>query len=163
MNLHNLYLQEQHSELFKIWSGIIKVGNMAKSLLMKSSPGSYFKTNVIVCVYLCVRGSGVNLGNSYVRLSNHMTISHDHLTWPSHIPTLCYRTRVVAVRDNWVNQIMPNVFFKLLKRRPVHKDHCFVIHSVFISKVIVYINIVIIIYNKTVGDMWITVKYDHLC
>ena len=85
MNLHNLYLQEQHSELFKIWSGIIKVGNMGKSLLMKSSPRSYFKTNVIVCVYLCVGGSGVNLGNSYVRLSNHMTISHDHLTWPSHM------------------------------------------------------------------------------
>ena len=81
MNLHNLYLQEQHSELFKIWSGIIRVGNMGKSLLMKSSPGSYFKTNVIDRVYLCVGGSGVNLGNSYVRLSNHMTISHDHLTY----------------------------------------------------------------------------------
>ena len=40
MNLHKhqLHLQEQHSESFNIWSAIIRINTVGKSLIMKSSP-----------------------------------------------------------------------------------------------------------------------------
>jgi len=42
MNLdkHQLYLLEQHSESFKIWSGIIRINTEGKSSIMKLGPGS---------------------------------------------------------------------------------------------------------------------------
>jgi len=41
MNLlkHQLYLLEQHSESFKIWSAIIGINTEVKSLVMKLGPG----------------------------------------------------------------------------------------------------------------------------
>jgi len=41
MNLHKhqLYLLEQHSESFKIWSAIIRINTEGKSLIMKLGPG----------------------------------------------------------------------------------------------------------------------------
>ena len=44
MNLykHQLYLLEQHSESFKIWSAIIRIKAERKSLILKSSFGSTF-------------------------------------------------------------------------------------------------------------------------
>jgi len=41
MNLHkhHLYLFEQHSESFKIWSAIIRINTEGKSLIMKLGPG----------------------------------------------------------------------------------------------------------------------------
>jgi len=41
MNLHNhqLYLLEQHSESFKIWSAIIRISTEGKSSIMKFGPG----------------------------------------------------------------------------------------------------------------------------
>ena len=40
MNLykHQLYLLEQHSESFKIWSAIIRINTEGKSLIMKLGP-----------------------------------------------------------------------------------------------------------------------------
>jgi len=40
MNLHThqLYLFEQHSESFKIWSEIIRINTKGKSLIMKLGP-----------------------------------------------------------------------------------------------------------------------------
>ena len=40
MNLHKhqLYLLEQHSESFKIWSAIIRITTEGKSLIMKLVP-----------------------------------------------------------------------------------------------------------------------------
>ena len=45
MNLHTyqLYLLEQHSESFKIWSAIIRTNTEGKSLIMKLDP-------VILCI-----------------------------------------------------------------------------------------------------------------
>ena len=42
MNLHKhqLYLLEQHSESFKIWSAIIRINTEGKSLIMKLGPDS---------------------------------------------------------------------------------------------------------------------------
>ena len=41
MNLHKhqLYLLEQHSELFKSWSAIIRINPESKSVIMKLGPG----------------------------------------------------------------------------------------------------------------------------
>ena len=41
MNLHKhqLYLLEQHSESFTIWSVIIRINTEGKSLIMKLGPG----------------------------------------------------------------------------------------------------------------------------
>ena len=41
MNLHkhHLYLFEQNSESFKIWSAIIRINTEGKSLIMKLGPG----------------------------------------------------------------------------------------------------------------------------
>jgi len=41
MNLHKLqlYLIEQHSESFKVWSAIIRINTEGKSLSMKLGPG----------------------------------------------------------------------------------------------------------------------------
>ena len=41
MNLHKnqLYLLEQHSESFNIWSAIIRINTEGKSLIMKLGPG----------------------------------------------------------------------------------------------------------------------------
>ena len=41
MNLHKhqLYLLEQHSESFNIWSAIIRITTEGKSLIMKLVPG----------------------------------------------------------------------------------------------------------------------------
>jgi len=41
MNLHKLqlYLIEQHSESFKVWSAIIRINTEGKSLNMKLGPG----------------------------------------------------------------------------------------------------------------------------
>jgi len=41
MNLvrYQLYLLEQHSESFKIWSAIIRINTEGKSLIMKLDPG----------------------------------------------------------------------------------------------------------------------------
>jgi len=41
MNLHKyqLYLLEQHSESFKIWSAIIRINTEGKSLIMNLGPG----------------------------------------------------------------------------------------------------------------------------
>ena len=41
MNLHKrqLYLLEQHSEAFIIWSAIFKINTEGKSLIMKLGPG----------------------------------------------------------------------------------------------------------------------------
>jgi len=49
MNLHKhkLYLLEQHSESFKIWSAIIRINTEGKSLIMKLAPGSIPKDRVI--------------------------------------------------------------------------------------------------------------------
>ena len=35
---HQSYLLEQHSELFKIWSAIIRINTEGKSLIMKLGP-----------------------------------------------------------------------------------------------------------------------------
>ena len=45
MNLHThqLYLFEQHSESFKIWSAIIKINTEGKSMIMKLGPGIWVK------------------------------------------------------------------------------------------------------------------------
>ena len=42
MNLHKhqLYLLEQHSESFKVWSAIIRINTEGKSLIMKFGPGT---------------------------------------------------------------------------------------------------------------------------
>ena len=42
MNLHKhqLYLLEQHSESFKIWSAIIRINTEVKSSIMKLGPGT---------------------------------------------------------------------------------------------------------------------------
>jgi len=44
MNLHKhqLYLLEQHSESFNMWSAIIRISTEGKSLIMKLGPGHYF-------------------------------------------------------------------------------------------------------------------------
>jgi len=46
MNLHKhqfkLYLLEQHSESFKIWSAIIRINTEGKSLIMKLGPDQLF-------------------------------------------------------------------------------------------------------------------------
>ena len=44
MNLHKhqLYLLEQHSESFKIWSAIIRINTEGTSVIMKSGPGFCF-------------------------------------------------------------------------------------------------------------------------
>jgi len=50
MNLHThqLYLLEQHSESFKLWSVIIRINTEGKCLIMESSPG-------LICrFYICV-------------------------------------------------------------------------------------------------------------
>ena len=41
MNLHNnqMYLLEQHSESFNIWSAIIRINTEGKSLIIKLGPG----------------------------------------------------------------------------------------------------------------------------
>jgi len=41
MNLHTnqLYLLEQHSESFKIWSAIIRINTDGKCLIMELGPG----------------------------------------------------------------------------------------------------------------------------
>ena len=36
---HQLYLSEQHSKSFEIWSEIIRINNEGKSLIMKLGPG----------------------------------------------------------------------------------------------------------------------------
>jgi len=41
MNLHQLYLIEQHRDSFKIWPAIIKINTEGKSLVMKLNPGMY--------------------------------------------------------------------------------------------------------------------------
>jgi len=42
MNLHKhqLYLLEQHSESFKIWSAIVRINTEGKCLIMKLGPGT---------------------------------------------------------------------------------------------------------------------------
>jgi len=49
MNLHKhqLYLLEQHSESFKIWSAIIRINTEGKSLVIKSSSGQLVKGQLI--------------------------------------------------------------------------------------------------------------------
>ena len=46
MNLHKhqLYLLEQHSESFNIWSAIIRINTEGKSLIMKLGPESLIIT-----------------------------------------------------------------------------------------------------------------------
>ena len=46
MNLHKhqLYLLEQHSESFKIWSAIIRINTEGKSLIMQLGPDSLIIT-----------------------------------------------------------------------------------------------------------------------
>ena len=46
MNLHKhqLYLLEQHSESFNIWSAIIRINTEGKSLIMKLGPESLILT-----------------------------------------------------------------------------------------------------------------------
>ena len=48
MNLpkHQLYLLEQHTEAFKIWSAIIRINTESKSLIMKLGPGQLVFTIV---------------------------------------------------------------------------------------------------------------------
>ena len=48
MNLpkHQLYLLEQHTEAFKIWSAIIRINTESKSLIMKLGPGQLVLTIV---------------------------------------------------------------------------------------------------------------------
>ena len=38
---HQVYLLEQHSESFDIWSAIIKINTEGKSLIMKLGPDVY--------------------------------------------------------------------------------------------------------------------------
>ena len=39
VHIHQLYVLEQHSESFAIWSAIIRINTAGKSLIMKSGPG----------------------------------------------------------------------------------------------------------------------------
>jgi len=50
MNLHKhqLYLLDQHSESFKIWSAIIRINTEGKSLIMKLGPGLIIKGSVLL-------------------------------------------------------------------------------------------------------------------
>ena len=41
LHKHQLYLLEQHSESFKIWSAIIRINTEGKSLIMKLGPGNF--------------------------------------------------------------------------------------------------------------------------
>ena len=41
---HQLYLLEQHSESFKIWSAIIRINTEGKSLIMQLGPDSLIIT-----------------------------------------------------------------------------------------------------------------------
>ena len=42
MNTHQLYLLEQHSESFKLWSAIIRIHIEGKSLIMKLGPDFFY-------------------------------------------------------------------------------------------------------------------------
>ena len=52
MNLHQLYLLEQHSESFKICSAIIRINTEGKSLIMKLAP---YYLNIEWTLPLCNR------------------------------------------------------------------------------------------------------------
>jgi len=60
MNLHKLqlYLIEQHSESFKVWSAIIRINTEGKSLSMKLGPGclNYLvhEKKLIYWIYTCI-------------------------------------------------------------------------------------------------------------
>ena len=41
VHTHQVYLLEQHSESFEIWSAIIKINTEGKSLIMKLGPDVY--------------------------------------------------------------------------------------------------------------------------
>ena len=41
VHTHQVYLLEQHSESFEIWSAIIKINPEGKSLIMKLGPDVY--------------------------------------------------------------------------------------------------------------------------
>jgi len=43
LHKHQLYMLEQHSELFKIWSAIIKINTEGKSLIMKLDPDIFVR------------------------------------------------------------------------------------------------------------------------
>ena len=53
MNHHKpqLYLLEQHSESFGIWSAIIRINREGKSLIMKSSPDLVFSISKHVWLF----------------------------------------------------------------------------------------------------------------
>ena len=48
MNLHKhqLYLLDQHSESFKIWSAIIRIKTEGKSLIIILGPGTFVITKI---------------------------------------------------------------------------------------------------------------------
>ena len=62
MNLHKhqLYLSEQHSEPFNIWSAIIRIKPIGKSLIMKLGPVNPIviafmnQTSATKVLYLCI-------------------------------------------------------------------------------------------------------------
>jgi len=39
VHTHQLYLLEQHSESFEVWSAIIRINNKGKSLILKFDTG----------------------------------------------------------------------------------------------------------------------------
>ena len=50
VHTHQVYLLEQHSESFEIWSAIIKINTEGKSLIMKLGPVHIVRSNCAVYV-----------------------------------------------------------------------------------------------------------------
>ena len=56
MNLHQLYLLEQHSESLKTWWAIIRINNEGKSSIMKLGP-VHFTLSVFTMQYTYTQSS----------------------------------------------------------------------------------------------------------